>query len=360
MCFGGDFLFLCFFNKQSFYHTGSFSLKNICGGYFVDVTFSRDHCTFDRVSAHCKEVIICAHVLNAKDLFKSGAQSLLHIRFRCSIFAFEASCLRRIKRFPVKLSIGVHRELIQFYKKCRYHIWRQFLSYCIFDILRIHRLIFNIIGNKINLSVLVFKILYSGVGNTMCIFDYRLYLSRLNTLSVYLHHPVLTVKEDNVALFVHFNDISGMQQFIKAVLLLEGVGGKGLCGLLGKVQISVGKITGKAKLALLGFVPVFIENMDLYASKRLADRGIVVLFIYPERQRSRCRFGLTVHNDQLKLIGIDIAHTLGACHNGFQIIALLLEHSEHFRAYKHTVYLIVVDIICQQHRITHRLIGHEV
>ena len=77
-----------------------------------------------------------------------------------------------------------------------------------------------------------------------------------------------------------------MQQRIVTVLLCKGVGGKGLCGLLGKIEISVCKNTCKAKLTLVGFLSVLGENVRFYIAKRFAYRSVVIFLIYPECQRT--------------------------------------------------------------------------
>ena len=185
-------------------------------------------------------------------------------------------------------------------------------------------------------------------------------LAGFDALTVDLDHPVLAVEEEDVAVVEPLDDVTGLEQLVKAVALLEEIVDKGLGGLLLEVQIAVGEDPRKAQLAFVGFGAAFVENVGAHIAERLADGGVVEGLLDLVGEYRAGGLGLSVHDVDLVLVAVDVRDALAAGKDIFQRIALLLEDAEHLRADEGAVDLIVIDVVREQHRIAHRLKRHEV
>ena len=222
-----------------------------------------------------------------------------------------------------------------------------------FKLVGIYRRTLNIISHKVNLAVLVLKVLKSRVVNTVCLLDNRFNLAGLNALTVDFYHPVLAIEVDNIAVLALFDNIACFKQLCKAVLLHKGIINKGFSGLIWQAYIAVGKDTCKAELSFVSFVSVFIENICAYITDRLTNRSVFVRLVYLKRENSACGFGLSVHYINIKFIAGGIGYSLASCKDSAQAIALLLKYLKHFRADKGTVNLIFLYILSKQYGIAH-------
>ena len=195
--------------QQTLYHSRSLARENNGCGDFVYIALGSHHSALDGISAEGKEIVVDTDVFNGQHLFKSVAKRLLHIGLRSGVIALEGSCLGSFKRSPVQLAVSVYRQLVKLDKKRGYHVRRQLFGNSLPDIISVDGLILNKVGDKVNLSVLVFEILDHRVVNALGVLDYGLYLARLYALTVDFHHPVLAVQINDVAVVRAANDIAG-------------------------------------------------------------------------------------------------------------------------------------------------------
>ena len=353
------FLFACLLDQQALDHARRFAGKDVGGGDLVDAALLRHHGALDGIAAEGEEIILYADIFHAENRFKRGAERLLHIGFGRDIFTFEAACLRREQGGSVELAVCVDRQLFELDKERRDHIRRQLLRDGFFDVLRLNGLVLHIVGDKIHLTVLVLEVLERRVVHAVGLLDDRFDLTRLHALTVDLDHPVLAVEIDDIAVGRLFDDIAGFEQLGIAVLCGKRVIDKGLGGLLGQAEITVGKHTGKAQLSLIRLLAVFVEDMGADVADRFADRGVVVGLVYLKGERRRSGLGLSVEYIQIELVAVGVGDALAARDDGLERVALLLEHLEHFGADKGAVDLVVRDKIRQQDRVAHGFIGHQ-
>ena len=284
----------------------------------------------------------------------------MHVGLGGDIIVLEGACFGSDQGASVELAVLVDGQLVELDKESRDHIRRQLLRDGFPEIVRLDRLVLYVIGNKIHLSVLVLEVLDRRVVDAVALLDDGFDLARLNALTVDFHHPVLAVEVDDIAVLRSADDIAGPEQLGIAVLFGKGVVDKGFGGLLRQMEIAVGKNAGKAQLAFLGFVAVFVQNMRAYIAERLADRRIIIGLVDLEGEHRRSGLCLTVKDVQFIFVAVGIGNALAAGGDYFQAVALLLEYLEHFGADKGAVDLIVLDKIRQQHRIAHCLVGHQV
>ena len=180
-------------------------------------------------------------------------------------------------------------------------------------LINLDRLFFNVVCNKINLSVTVFEILDNSVKNAVCILDNRFNFTRLDTLTVYFYHPVFTVQINIIAVFTLFADVACTEQFRETVFFIKRIVNKSLCGLFGHIQITVCKISRKADFTFINRIVIFIKKIYFHISDRLAYGCIVILFIYLKHHDRTCGFRLTVGDLNFIIFAVCIGNSFTAC-----------------------------------------------
>ena len=134
----------------------------------------------------------------------------------------------------------------------------------------------------IGLTVIVSKRLDHSGFDTLDFSELYLDFSHLNTLAVYLDHPVLSVHIYNAPVGQLFADIPGMEQPLICFVDRIRIFGKHLGGQFRQVDISSRHRTGNAQLTFLAvgdLVPVSVKKVRFEARERSADRGVVISLV---------------------------------------------------------------------------------
>ena len=185
----------------------------------------------------------------------------------------------------IDLLVLVQGDALYLHRRGGYHVRRFPLQDEIVQRLDVYLLVADDIGSDELASAFFIEGLHGHVPDAGELLDDTLYLAHLDAEAADLHLTVATADELQIAVRQPAHDVACMVDAVVGWFLTEGVRRKGLCVLLGTVQVAAGHLrTADPQLALLSVLhrPSFlVHHVEAERVERLAD-GCILLKL-PDR-----------------------------------------------------------------------------